>query len=213
MWQVDTCFFLTEITNRSVHEKEWWDGRSVASSFACKSFQRTYPTCTLAANIKIHVKKIKGRMACHLNAENKLRTWRKRKKTINLLAWIDDACIHQQLIYILILFVGWWYLISRLKNVVGWFVVREKYYFSWKNKLKSTDYKPDEQVRWMTLGDPFWFWRSLSSMDIWISRDLWTIWCILVLCQGFRNHFVNLAWSHAQINASMTCGYRVQEWI
>jgi hypothetical protein len=34
-------------------------------------------------------------------------------------------------------------LISWLKNIVGWFVVREKYCFGWKNKLKSTDYKPD----------------------------------------------------------------------
>jgi hypothetical protein len=31
-------------------------------------------------------------------------------------------------------------LISRLKNNVGWFVVREKY-------LKRTDYKPDEQCQ------------------------------------------------------------------
>jgi hypothetical protein len=37
-------------------------------------------------------------------------------------------------------------LISRLKNTVGWFVVREKYCSSWKNKLKKTDYKPDEQA-------------------------------------------------------------------
>jgi hypothetical protein len=36
-------------------------------------------------------------------------------------------------------------LISRLKNIVGWFVVREKHYYGWKNKLKSTNYKPDEQ--------------------------------------------------------------------
>jgi hypothetical protein len=35
-------------------------------------------------------------------------------------------------------------LISRLKNTVGWFAVREKYCFEWKNKLK-TDYKPDKQ--------------------------------------------------------------------
>jgi hypothetical protein len=28
----------------------------------------------------------------------------------------------------------------------GWFVVREKYCSGWKNKLKSTDYKSDEQV-------------------------------------------------------------------
>jgi hypothetical protein len=35
-------------------------------------------------------------------------------------------------------------LISRLKNNVGWFVVREKYCSGWKNKLKKTDYKPDE---------------------------------------------------------------------
>jgi hypothetical protein len=37
-------------------------------------------------------------------------------------------------------------LISRLKNTVSWFVVRKKYCFGWKNKLKSTDYKPDEQL-------------------------------------------------------------------
>jgi hypothetical protein len=35
--------------------------------------------------------------------------------------------------------------ISRLKSTVDWFVVREKHFFSWKNKLKSTDYKPDKQ--------------------------------------------------------------------
>jgi hypothetical protein len=37
-------------------------------------------------------------------------------------------------------------LISRLKNTVGWFVVREKYCSGWKNKLKKTDYKPAHQV-------------------------------------------------------------------
>jgi hypothetical protein len=31
------------------------------------------------------------------------------------------------------------------KNTVGWFVVTEKHCFGWKNKLKSTDYKLDEQ--------------------------------------------------------------------
>jgi hypothetical protein len=36
-------------------------------------------------------------------------------------------------------------LISRLKNIVGWFVVREKHCSGWKNKLKKTDYKPGEQ--------------------------------------------------------------------
>jgi hypothetical protein len=41
-------------------------------------------------------------------------------------------------------------LISRLKNTVGWFAVREKYCSGWKNKLKKTDYKPDEQghIHW-----------------------------------------------------------------
>jgi hypothetical protein len=38
-------------------------------------------------------------------------------------------------------------LISRLKNTVGWFVVREKHCSGWKNKLKKTDYKPGEQGR------------------------------------------------------------------
>jgi hypothetical protein len=37
-------------------------------------------------------------------------------------------------------------LISRLKNTVGWFVVREKYCFDWKNKLKKTNYKAGEQA-------------------------------------------------------------------
>jgi hypothetical protein len=37
-------------------------------------------------------------------------------------------------------------LISRLKNTVGWFVVREKYCSNWKNKLKKTDYKLDKQA-------------------------------------------------------------------
>jgi hypothetical protein len=36
-------------------------------------------------------------------------------------------------------------IISRLKNTVDWFFVREKYCFGWKNKLNKTDYKPDEQ--------------------------------------------------------------------
>jgi hypothetical protein len=36
-------------------------------------------------------------------------------------------------------------IISRLKNTVVWFFVREKYCFGWKNKLNKTDYKPDEQ--------------------------------------------------------------------
>jgi hypothetical protein len=36
-------------------------------------------------------------------------------------------------------------IISRLKNTVGWFFVREKYCSDWKNKLNKTDYKPDEQ--------------------------------------------------------------------
>jgi hypothetical protein len=40
-------------------------------------------------------------------------------------------------------------LISRLKNTVGWFVVREKYCFGWKNKLKKTDYKPGEHAPWV----------------------------------------------------------------
>jgi hypothetical protein len=35
-------------------------------------------------------------------------------------------------------------IIRQLKNVVGWFIVREKYYSDWK-KQKSTNYKPDEQ--------------------------------------------------------------------
>jgi hypothetical protein len=36
-------------------------------------------------------------------------------------------------------------IISRLKNTVGWFFVREKYCSGWKNKLNKTDYKSDEQ--------------------------------------------------------------------
>jgi hypothetical protein len=36
-------------------------------------------------------------------------------------------------------------IISRLKNTVGWFFMREKYCSGWKNKLNKTDYKPDEQ--------------------------------------------------------------------
>ena len=34
---------------------------------------------------------------------------------------------------------------NKPKHCSGWFVAREKYYFSWKNKLKSTDYKTSEQ--------------------------------------------------------------------
>jgi hypothetical protein len=33
------------------------------------------------------------------------------------------------------------------ENTVGWFAVREKYCSGWKNKLKKTDYKPNEQDR------------------------------------------------------------------
>jgi hypothetical protein len=36
-------------------------------------------------------------------------------------------------------------IISRLKNTVSWFFVREKYCSGWKNKLNKTDYKQDEQ--------------------------------------------------------------------
>jgi hypothetical protein len=36
-------------------------------------------------------------------------------------------------------------IISRLKNTVSWFFVREKYCSGWKNKPNKTDYKPDEQ--------------------------------------------------------------------
>jgi hypothetical protein len=39
-------------------------------------------------------------------------------------------------------------IISRLKNTVGWFFVREKYCSGWKNKLNKTDYKPNEQGLW-----------------------------------------------------------------
>jgi hypothetical protein len=39
-------------------------------------------------------------------------------------------------------------IISQLKNIVGWFFVREKYCSAWKNKLNKTDYKPDEQGHW-----------------------------------------------------------------
>jgi hypothetical protein len=46
-------------------------------------------------------------------------------------------------------------LISRLKNTVDWFVVREKHCSDWKNKLKSTDYKPDEQSPGTWLSDSF----------------------------------------------------------
>jgi hypothetical protein len=35
----------------------------------------------------------------------------------------------------------------RLKNTVGWFIMKEKYCFNWKNKLKKTDYKPDERAQ------------------------------------------------------------------
>jgi hypothetical protein len=37
-------------------------------------------------------------------------------------------------------------IISRLKNTVGWFFVREKYCSGWKNKLNKTNYKPDKQT-------------------------------------------------------------------
>ena len=37
---------------------------------------------------------------------------------------------------------------NKPKHYSGWFVVREKYYSDWKNKLKSTDYKRSEQAKW-----------------------------------------------------------------
>jgi hypothetical protein len=36
-------------------------------------------------------------------------------------------------------------IISRLKNTIDWFFVREKYCSDWKNKPNKTDYKSDEQ--------------------------------------------------------------------
>jgi hypothetical protein len=42
-------------------------------------------------------------------------------------------------------------IISRLKNTVGWYFVREKYCSGWKNKLNKADYKPDEQGLCTTL--------------------------------------------------------------
>jgi hypothetical protein len=57
----------------------------------------------------------------------------------------EELSINEQFIC-----VGWprsAVLISRLKNTVGVFIVREKYCSGWKNKLKSTDYKPNEQDR------------------------------------------------------------------
>jgi hypothetical protein len=42
-------------------------------------------------------------------------------------------------------------IISRLKNTVAWFFMREKYYSGWKNKLNKTDYKPDEQGLYSTI--------------------------------------------------------------
>jgi hypothetical protein len=52
-------------------------------------------------------------------------------------------------------------LISRLKNTVDWFVVREKYCSDWKNKLKSMDYKPDEQG--YILLENIFLWKSSTS--------------------------------------------------
>ena len=52
---------------------------------------------------------------------------------------------------------GWWVRPRSLhwkkkKNYFGWFVVREKYYSAWKNKLKKIDYKRSEQdlTHWIT---------------------------------------------------------------
>jgi hypothetical protein len=44
-------------------------------------------------------------------------------------------------------------IISRLKNTVGWFFMREKYCSDWKNKLNKTDYKPDEQGHMLSTCD------------------------------------------------------------
>jgi hypothetical protein len=62
-------------------------------------------------------------------------------------------------------------LISRLKNIVGYFVGREKYCSGWKNKLKSTDYKPDEQGLNIIL-DKFFRTDMSDLLPVWITGRL-----------------------------------------
>jgi hypothetical protein len=110
-------------------------------------------------------------------------------------------------------------LISRLKNTVGWFVVREKYCFSWKNKLKSTDYKPDEQdlsvnfgaihvqgveqdlgqgesrcTRDMTTHHRLYIFARTSFDELWGTRckccGVWTQGCKLISPSFFSSHYV-----------------------
>jgi hypothetical protein len=55
-------------------------------------------------------------------------------------------------------------LISRLKNTVIWFIVREKYCFDWKIKLKKINYKPNKQGRPSSLHGSIYS-AALDRMD------------------------------------------------
>ena len=58
------------------------------------------------------------------------------------------------------------------KHCSGWFVMREKYCFGWKNKLKSMDYKRSEHGRYHHVG----LFNSVNpfSMRIWGLTRRWT---------------------------------------
>jgi hypothetical protein len=89
-------------------------------------------------------------------------------------------------------------LISRLKNIVSWFVVREKYCSGWKNKLKKTDYKPSEHVRFF--GDNYsWTQNKLGSETVHRFKDTGSCQCdcfiiwiwIDNICMTLLDWFIN----------------------
>jgi hypothetical protein len=58
-------------------------------------------------------------------------------------------------------------LISRLKNTVGWFVVREKYYSNWKNKLKRHIISRMNRAIFSTGGPK---WPKIARYKVWGSK-------------------------------------------
>jgi hypothetical protein len=83
-------------------------------------------------------------------------------------------------------------IISRLKNTVGWFFVREKYCSGWKNKLNKTNYKPDEQglhCVWNQVASNSYhqYIRQLVEVEghkhnvmllMWVVTICWAIWLV-----------------------------------
>jgi hypothetical protein len=91
------------------------------------------------------------------------------------------TCSRQQLLLILItLLARSAGIISRLKNTVDWFFMREKYCSDWKNKSNKTDYNPDEQdlrnppVLHVSKEPPMYLWYELKharSMHTYASNE------------------------------------------